>query len=389
MSIPILQSIKRRLEVEVSPRNPVKFLKTGEPETYVNDVISIVYLYTRPKKGQKNASIYFSEMVAAIGHTVRSKLKQRQDSGLAAKAGSFLLYTFEELGYLKVKIGRGSNKHQAYIIEVLNDEGIVKLWADLPVEDAKKLPSETPYEAWTSTRHATGANMVKTQNKTVLKELTPETHPIVFSCINRAQSVGWRINEEIFKLYSWALRNKTDAFSDIWDQQSAEAKATKVREAKAIGEIAKRFIGKTFYHLYYFDFRGRKYPTTAYLHEQGSDLARGLLMRADKKAIGKEGFFWLLVSIASNWAGSSGRDDGAKTDKIPLKDRYLWVLDNEEIILSYAENPKVNQGWMKADSPWQFLAACLELMNLRIWQSRKKDYEDYSYESHLECYIDG
>jgi DNA-directed RNA polymerase len=134
---------------------------------------------------------------------------------------------------------------------------------------------------------------------------------------------------------------------------------------------------------------GRKYPVTAYLHEQGSDLARGLLIRADKKAVGKEGFFWLLVSIASNWAGSSGREDGAKTDKIPLKDRYLWVLDNEEIILSYAENPKVNQGWMKADSPWQFLAACLELMKIRIWQSKNRNYEDYSYESHMECYIDG
>jgi len=70
----------------------------------------------------------------------------------------------------------------------------------------------------------------------------------------------------------------------------------------------------------------------------------------------------------------------------------LWTRDNEEIILSYAENPKVNQGWMKADKPWQFLAACVELMKLRFWQSlqSKPDaYSDYSYESHLECYIDG
>jgi DNA-directed RNA polymerase, mitochondrial len=141
--------------------------------------------------------------------------------------------------------------------------------------------------------------------------------------------------------------------------------------------------------LYYYDFRGRKYPTTAYLHEQGSDLARGLLLRQDKKRIGREGFFWLCVSIASNWAGSSGRDDNAKTDKIPLKDRYAWVLDNEEIILSYAASPKVNQGWMKADKPWQFLAACFELMRFRIWQVELDDLENYDYESHLECFIDG
>ena len=141
--------------------------------------------------------------------------------------------------------------------------------------------------------------------------------------------------------------------------------------------------------LYYYDFRGRKYPTTAYLHEQGSDLARGLLLRSDKKRIGKEGFFWLLVSIASNWAGDSGRDDKAKTDKIPLQDRFAWALDNEDILLSYAERPKVNQCWMKADKPWQFLAACIELMRFRIWQTEQGDFENYDYESHIEVYIDG
>jgi DNA-directed RNA polymerase len=80
-------------------------------------------------------------------------------------------------------------------------------------------------------------------------------------------------------------------------------------------------------------------------------------------------------------------------------------LDNEEIILSYAENPKVNQGWMKADKPWQFLAACFELKKFRHWQNSFFDtyvntneietkleeigVEPYDYESHLECYIDG
>jgi len=140
---------------------------------------------------------------------------------------------------------------------------------------------------------------------------------------------------------------------------------------------------------YYFDFRGRKYPTTAYLHEQGSDLARGLLLRGDKKRIGKEGFFWLMVSAASNWAGDAGRMDNAKTDKIPIKDRFEWAQDNEDILLSYAERPKVNQGWMKADKPWQFLAACFEIMKFRIWQGSIGDFDSYDYESHLECYIDG
>ena len=85
--------------------------------------------------------------------------------------------------------------------------------------------------------------------------------------------------------------------------------------------------------MYYLDFRGRKYPTTTYLHEQGTDQAKGLLLREDKKKIGKEGFFWLMISIANNWAGDAGRDDGAKTDKIPLQDRYQWTIDNEGFLI--------------------------------------------------------
>ncbi len=383
--------IAARVENEVAPQNPVKFLKKVDVEDYLDIVIAIVYLYTRSKKGKgTNPSIYLVEIISAIGHAVRGKLKQKRDSAIAAKTGAFLLYSFEQLGYIEVTLGQGSKGHAAYIVQVKDDEGIAELWEKVDAEQVEKLPSLTPYEPWTSFRHPTGAKLAKTNNKDVFDTLTAENNPIIFECINRAQAQGWNINEEIFKVQQWALRNKTEAFSDIWEQQNQEARATKLREAKAIVGIAKRFIGKTFYHLYYFDFRGRKYPTSAYLHEQGADIARGLLMRADSKIIGEKGFWWLMVSIASNWAGDAGRADGAKTDKIHLHDRYLWALDNEEILLSYAENPKVNQGWMKADKPWQFLASCFELLKLRQWQHEQgKGFENYDYASSLECYIDG
>ncbi len=383
----ILESLKSRIKSEISSRNPLKYLKEFEIEDYIDNVISVVYLYTRPKKGSKT-SIYFTEVISAIGHNLRSRYKLKRDSALAAKTGAFLLYTFEELGYLQVSLGHGAKGHATYILHILNDDGICNLWNLLDPSQIEKLPSTTPYAPWTTAKHATGVWLVKTGNKDVLESITPKTHPVIFNCVNKAQSIGWCINESIYNLHLWALRNKTDAFSEIWEAQNPEAKATKLREARAIGDISRRFIGKTFYHLYYYDFRGRKYTATAYLHEQGSDLARGLLLRADSKEIGEAGFFWLMVSIASNWAGTSGRDDGAKTDKIPLKERYLWSLDNEEILLSYAENPKVNQGWMKADKPWQFLAACFELMNFRNWQKDNND-DSYRYKSHLEAYVDG
>lgn len=384
------KSLTSRLDEEISSRSAIKFLKDFQVEQYIDTIISVMYLYTRPKHGHKdNTAIFFAELVSALGHGVRSQLKLKKNSSVAAKTGAFLLYSFEELGILNVCLGQGSKGHNSYIVKVLQDEAICSMWVDLDPSKVEKLPSEAPYPPWTSTRHISGARLVKTNNKGVLDALTPETHPMVFDCVNKAQEVGWTINKQIYDIHTWALKYKTEAFAEIWELTNAESRATKLREAKAIGGIAKRFLGKTFYHLYYYDFRGRKYPTTAYLHEQGSDLARGLLLRADKKRIGKEGFFWLMVSIASNWAGDAGRADGRKTDKIPLQDRFEWAMDNEDILLSYAERPKVNQEWMKADKPWQFLAACTELMRFRIWQSELLDYENYDYESALECYIDG
>jgi len=385
----IVDSLKRRLDTEINPRNPVKFLMTLDIEEITDIAISIVYLYTRITRGSGKKTVYLTEVISAIGHGIRNRYKMQKDSGLAAKAGAFILYSFEEVGLITVTLGQGAKGHATYIIQVDDDDAISALWDNLDEIKTEKLPSETPYNPWTSSKHPTGPHLVKTNNKTVLEQLTPETHPIVFSCINKAMSTGWHINEDIYNIYAWALRNKTDAFADIWEITNPEAKQSKIREAKAIGSIAKRFLGKTFYHLYYYDFRGRKYPATAYLHEQGSDLAKGLLLRSDKKSIGDSGFNWLLISIASNWAGDAGRSDGAKTDKIPLKDRIHWSLDNEEILLSYAQSPKVNQGWMKADKPWQFLAACYELLHLREWQFKHGNFDDYRYESHLECYIDG
>jgi len=390
----IILTTTKRIAKEIAPQNPLIYLKEHDVEKYINELISTVYLFTRPKKGSSDP-LYMVEIISAIGHRVRGKLGLRKDSALAAKTGAFLLYTFEVLNIIHVILGAGRRGHNAYIVDVLDDATINELWKELGDREIEKLPALQPHQDWKHSRHPTGMLMVKTGCKETLESLTPQTHPIVFNVLNRAQQVGWRINTEIHHLQQWALKYKTVAFADIWEQQNPEARATKLREARSIDSIASKYLGTTFYHLYYYDFRGRKYAATAYLHEQGSDVAKGLLLRDDKKRIGKEGFFWLLVSIASNWGGESGREDGLKTDKIPLEERYQWALANEDILLSYAKSPKVNQGWMKADKPWQFIAACFELRSCYRWAKydhTKHDHlkeEIYEYESHLECFIDG
>ena len=390
----LIASLFNRIQKEITPQNPVRFLKEVPARTILENAIPVIYLYTRVSNSTDKV-IYLTELVSAIGHSIRTMLKLPKDSALAAKSGAFVLYSFEEIGIIKVRLGTGKGKHASYHVDILNDDAIVSLWEENPLNKIEKLPSDKPYAMWKMATHPTGKRIVKTNNLQVLQVLKPETHPIVFDTVNKAQAVGWVVNKQIYSIVNWALRNKTEAFADIWELQNPEARQSKLREAKAISDIAKRFLNKTFYHLYYLDFRGRKYPTTAYFHEQGNDLARGLLLRSDSKAIGQKGFFWLCVSIANNWAGSAGREDGRKTDKIPIRDRAVWALDNEEIFLDYAENPKINRGWMQADKPWQFLAACTELMNLRIWQQQnEKQIADktvglYDYESPIEVFIDG
>ena len=391
----LLASITQRLASDISKKNPVCFLNNYLPLTDVLDlIISTVYLYTRTKKGSVK-SILMTEVVCAIGNSLRELWQLKRDSALAAKTGAFLLYSFEELGMLTVKLGNGAGKHQTYVIEVLNDDAITAMWESLSIDKTTRLPSLTPFPDWTESRSLSGLQLVKTSSREVLDALTPETHSMLFEAANRAQKIGWRVNAEVYETYMWALREKTDAFSDIWDMQSQEAKASKVREAVTIGIIAKKLLGEVFYQSYNYDFRSRRYVGGAYFHEQGTDPAKGLLLYANKKAITRRGYYWLLISIASNWAGTSDREDKIKTDKLPLVERVYWALTHEAELLGYANSPRINQGWMSAEKPWQFLAACIELKNLIEYQSKLNKLESmsesylYGYESGLIVYVDG
>lgn len=381
----LIASLQSRIK-EIAPQSSIKFIKNIDFELIYQATIKCVYLYTRKNKKTK---IALAETTTAIGSDIRQLAELKKDSGSAAKVGAFLLYSFEECGLLHVVLSQGT-KHATYFIEVDNDDALNEMWEEIPMEKSEKFPSLTPPEPWTSTSYE-NLRMIKTMSKEVLRSITPESHPMIYESINRAQNVGWRINTEMLGIFEWALKYKTEAFNDIWEMQSNEAKSSKLREAKAILSIAKKFRDVVFYHRYYLDFRYRRYPATAYLHEQGVDAAKGLLLRADKRPLGEQGFYWLLICIASNWAGDAKRSDKLKTDKIPLKDRVQWSLDNEEILLSYAESPKINQGWMQADAPWSFLAGCIELRNAREHEEwvAKSGGTIFDYECSLEGYIDG
>lgn len=99
------------------------------------------------------------------------------------------------------------------------------------------------------------------------------------------------------------------------------------------------------------DFRGRMYAVPSNLNPQGNDCAKGLLTFARAKRLGASGLRWLLIH-AANMFGE---------DKIAFDDREQWALDKMTWIREWATCPFECRGWMKADKPWQFLAACIEI----------------------------
>ena len=243
----IIESLSQRINEELRPQNPVSILKEIPIDLIYSSLISNVYLYTRVDKGSEQP-IYMADVITAIGRKIMSSHKMKLDSALAAKIGAFALYTLERYGVILVCMTKGRGKHGSYAIEVIEDNLLAELWEEIPTTHVEKLPSLEPYADWTSGIHATGVPMVKTQANSTIKQLSPESQPLVFKMLNKSQHVGWQINDEIYNLHLWALRNKTAAFQEIWDMENPVARQSKIREAKAIGSIAKRFLGKVFYH---------------------------------------------------------------------------------------------------------------------------------------------
>jgi len=378
----LVASMTARLE-EIPPKSSIAFVKEWALKQCIPTLVSVTYLYTRAPHGEAEEAP-LAELSTSIGRGLMRQFEVKKHSAQAAKLGGFFLYSLEDVGLTALKLGTvEGSKHNKYLIEVVDTEGLAALWRLLPTESSRSLPHLSPAENWTRAWNSKGEVMVKTGDKAVLHRLAIENQPLLFKCINRVQNVGWTVDIRLYQLQQWAFDNREEAFKDIWSIYDREAKASKVREYQIIHEIADKFLGDIFYHRYYYDFRSRIYPATAYLHEQGADTAKGLLRRSEGKALGREGFRWLLIAIATKWAGKVG---SRTTDKIPLQQRFRWGLRHLRMLMGFAESPKINKDWMNADSPWQFMLYCMELRHFMRYWGRNQDYD---FESTVVIFIDG
>ncbi|KAI0165498.1 DNA-dependent RNA polymerase [Xylariaceae sp. FL1272] len=139
-------------------------------------------------------------------------------------------------------------------------------------------------------------------------------------------------------------------------------------------DIARAFKDRTFYFPHNMDFRGRAYPVPAYLNHMGADHVRGLLCFGSGKELGEAGLRWLKVQLANVYG----------FDKASLEEREAFAMAHYDDIIDSTTKPLTGKRWwLKAEDPWQCLAACFEL------KAALESPEPAKFVSHLPVQQDG
>lgn len=339
----------------------------------------IEFSYTHILKGlERNSSLV--EVASSIGRRLRQKLRQKQNSVLDVQGGWFVIISYIELGILgyrkKHSYRNGKkDKHRSYFIYAKDWKSIKELMDQVNIEKCDMFPVNTPVNSWDGTAYHpdSGIGVIKKGYDGALKHFESNDMSYILDTLNKLNNTGWRINLPVFNVYKECMHSEDNPFKFTKEIDPVK-RASLIIEAEAIQRLAEKHINKAFYHLYNLDFRGRIYPNTAFLHEQSSDNAKGILLLDEPVVLGEEGYYWLCVHTANVWGN----------DKVSLDDRVAWVQDTIEDILGYALYPMENIGWMEADKPFSFLAACNELRMINEWT---EDIQEFP--SCLPIYIDG
>jgi len=342
----------------------------------------IEFSYTHVLKGlERKASLV--EVSTSIGRRLRQKMRLEQDSILEAQGGWFVLISYIEvgiLGYKKKHMYKNGkkDKHRSYSLFASDWKAIKELMDLVDNEKCDMFPVNTPPKSWDGSAYhqTTGISVIKKGHSLALNYFEANDMSYILKVLNKLTSTAWRINEPVFNVFKQCLRSKENPFKFTKEIDPIK-RASLIIEVEAIERLAEKNLGLPFYHLYNLDFRGRIYPNTAFLHEQSSDNAKGLLLLDEPVRLGETGLYWLSVHTANSWGN----------DKVSLDDRAQWVQDNLDDILIYASDPMRYTGWMSADKPFTFLACCMEFSMLSNWHGQGMETEDFP--SCLPVYIDG
>ncbi|KVV54046.1 DNA-dependent RNA polymerase [Burkholderia cepacia] len=237
---------------------------------------------------------------------------------------------------------------------------------DLAVDFAERRPMLVPPVPWTT--FATHGGYLHDQIPAVRGTRRPIESEVIVSALNALQATRFRVNRRVLEVAQTFKTNAEDMRGAIINGKYIEARhdtpeslrrAKTIRSALTLAAMQELVGEKAFYFPWNLDWRGRMYPATSIISPQGADLCKGCLEFADGTPLGREGAKWLAIHLCNLAGEDKVTVDGKKVHRTP-EEREQWARDNTQVILSYAENPRINTGWHRADKPWQFLAACFE-----------------------------
>lgn len=264
-----------------------------------------------------------------------------------------------------------------------------------------------PPKPWTSpvsggylSDNVRSLNIVKTRNKSYLRDLESVDMPAVYDALNKVQATAWQIDEYMVSVVDQCVDKGISIGKlppavnlempvkphDIETNKQARAQYRrekhKVMEAMAAAASQHASVAmiRRMAHEYaqydavwmpwQLDFRGRLYPVPR-LNPQGADWTKCMLHFAEAKPLGERGARWLAIHIA-NLAG---------VDKVDFDSREMWTHMNSQDIIDAVADPFENDWWMQTDKPFQFLQAARE------WVGYLEQGE--SFESRIAVALDG
>lgn len=374
----------------------------------------------RLSKSERHRVTVFKTQAAAKGITV-----PEWGSGNCDQVGAYLIDQLDKLGMVDTAytLDRTGSKHRTHIEVILTDE-VLELIANIKGHLVETMPYYLPcVEApipWANVREGGfHTKEMRRLNPFAVRSASyreegdyPEADmTIPLAAINALQSTAWQINgqmldvvkevarhydmEEILSQAEFPAPMKPGWLIDsmksenmtaeqleefvAWKREKAEwftqmkLRGTKYGRFYTAITVADKFRNfPAIYFVYFADFRGRLYAQTTGVSPQGSDMQKALIrFSAGKPLSDMNAERWFCI----NGANRFGFDKGT------LDERVEWVMEREDMIRAFAEDPINNRGWQEADKPLQFLAWAIEFNE---WRKQPEGFV-----SHIPVGMDG
>jgi DNA-directed RNA polymerase len=390
------------------PSKGVSLLKEwGDIKPHLEELVYTAYdiitvLVVRTSAGDPAGTAKLTQVSSKIGNSVGQRLfddiLEWRD---AVRLGDLFVEAFLQLGYITVHYPR--TRDTSYVVKVTDKWR--EEFAEIPDTYQRYRLSGTLFE-----KPAPISGLMQRYDR---EDALPLRYPIVknwdytFShhfnrirklpCIraaNKLQQTAWRINN---KVYDAVMAYEIDEVPESdFEKERLESKKMKLAYVKAKATALKN---KTFYCLIDFDYRGRIYYRETMFNFQSSDYERGLFLFDESKEVDATGFKWMCIHAANSFNASYKRSelpswltgdyhsyleeqglDDISVDKMTLRDRQLWTLNNLGLVESVSEFNAL----MDCEKPVAFLAVAHEIVNYM-----KAEKMGIAYHSSLPVPIDG